>query len=431
MKKMIFRCACLFVFFGASAVAAQDADRGPTEEVKNERLSYTDGFVDALKIALDAVSDQPQPPATGKSCDWSEAATPDPQNSQFLAFAGSEELKYEVALIGYDVYTKARLAARDTAADSESMRKLRFLQYILGLSGYWEALAADYEKTLLSPACEGTVRNWREGKIVNARPNFAPATSAMGDVLLGILTADINRTLGTKAAFIWGAYQEALAQFGVEQSSSGWFYITRLDPRGPINWTSTLTGSACLSAEECPSVTKAQSYVPQMVWLTLPVDILSYTGEATEENLFIEARGQRYMEEFENGVGGQDSLLVSTRNMLRLAQTSQGVVPDQPMENLVGWLKRHSLPFVENLVGGVLPHPQSLSPQNKEMKKALLFAQQVERDVLNFPQSKHIDPMVVTRSVEGASATMTICELYDGAVEGWLVSRHFTCTSAR
>ena len=387
MKKTIFRCVCLFVCFGASTAGAERADRGPTEMVTNERLSYTDGFVDALKSALGAVPDQPQPPATGKSCDWSEAATPDPQNSQFLAFAGSEQLKYEVALMGYDVYAEARLAARDAAADSEAVRKLRFLQYILGLSGYWEALAANHEKTLLSPTCEGTVRNWREGKIVNARPNFAPATSAMGDVLLGILTADINRTLGTKAAFIWGAYQEALAQFGVEQSSSGWFYITRLDPRGPITWTSTLTGSACLNGEGCPSGTKAQSYVPQMVWLTLPIDILSYTGDATQENLVIEARGQHYMEEFENGVGDQDSLLVATRNMLRIAQASQGAAPDQSMENLVAWLKRHSLPLAKNLVGGALPHPQSISPQNKVMGKALLFAQQVERDLLNFPQS--------------------------------------------
>ena len=107
---------------------------------------------------------------------------------------------------------------------------MRFLQYMLGLSGYWDALAADHEKTLLSPAREGIVRHWREGTIVNARDNFAPATSAMGDVLLAVLTADINRTLGTKAAFVWGAYQEALAQFGVEQSISGWFYTTDLDP---------------------------------------------------------------------------------------------------------------------------------------------------------------------------------------------------------
>ena len=64
------------------------------------------------------------------------------------------------------------------------------------------------------------------------------------------------------------------------------------------------------------------------------------------------------------------------------------------------------------------------------MGKALLFAQQVERDLLKFPESRHIDQMVVTRSVENAPATMTICELYDGGIEGWLLSEHFTCIAA-
>lgn len=137
------------------------------------------------------------------------------------------------------------------------------------------------------------------------------------------------------------------------------------------------------------------------------------------------------MEEFENQVGDQDSLLVATRNMLRIAQASQGVTSGEPTEKLALWLKRYSLPLASNLVGGVLPGPQSVSVQNKEMKKALLFAQQVERDLLNFPEAKHIDQMVVTRSAANASATMTICDLYDGAIEGWLLSEHFTCITAK
>ena len=137
------------------------------------------------------------------------------------------------------------------------------------------------------------------------------------------------------------------------------------------------------------------------------------------------------MEEFEKEVGDQDSLLVSTRNMLRIAQASQGVTSGEPTEKLALWLKRYSLPLASNLVGGVLPGPQSVSVQNKEMKNALLLAEQVERDLLNFPEAKHIDQMVVTRSAANASATMTICELYDGAIEGWLLSEHFTCITAK
>lgn len=427
MKKYLIAILLLVTL----VVACIDSSGNGSNEILKTRISYTDGFVDALKKALEASPQEAQPPTSAKSCDWSMMETPDPQNKNFIAFARSETLKYEVALIGYDLYYKARLAAKDAPADSKALARFRFLKYILGLSGYWEALASDYEKTLLSPACEGTVRNWREGKIVNARKNFASLTSAMGDVLLGILTADINRTLNTKAAFIWGAYQEALAQFGIEESGSGFYYNTLLDPRGPINWTSTIPEPLCPSGQPCPSITKQQSYIPQMVWLALPVDILLYTGGLTEENLLIEARGERYMEEFENDLGDQESLLEATRNMLRIAQASQGLTPNHPKERLALWLKRHSMPLVSNLVGGVLPNPQSVSPQNKEMEKALLFAQQVERDLLKFPESNYIDPMVLTLSADKIPSTMTICDLYDGQIEGWFLSKHFTCITAK
>ena len=89
------------------------------------------------------------------------------------------------------------------------------------------------------------------------------------------------------------------------------------------------------------------------------------------------------------------------------------------------------MPLVSNLVGGVLPNPQSVSPQNKEMEKALLFAQQVERDLLKFPESNYIDPMVLTLSADKIPSTMTICDLYDGQIEGWFLSKHFTCITAK
>ena len=187
MKRTIIRGVSALLLVAASVAGAESTDGSPVEVLKENRLSYTDGFVDAVKVALDASPAQPQPPATGKPCDWSLTATPAPDNAQFLAFAGSQQLKYEVALIGYDVYDKARLNAKGAPADSEASRKLRFLQYMLGLSGYWDALAADHEKTLLSPAREGIVRHCREGTIVNARDNFAPATSAMGDLLRRLL----------------------------------------------------------------------------------------------------------------------------------------------------------------------------------------------------------------------------------------------------
>jgi hypothetical protein len=168
-----------------------------------------------------------------------------------------------------------------------------------------------------------------------------------------------------------------------------------------------------------------------MVWLTLPVDILLYTGGLTEENLLIEARGERYMEEFENDLGDQESLLEATRNMLLIAQASQGLTPNHPKKRLALWLKRHSMPLISNLVGGVLPNPQSGSPQNKEMEKALLFAQQVEHDLLKFPESNYIDPMVLTFTADNIPSTMTICDLYNGHIEGWFLSKHFTCITAK
>ena len=118
MKRAIIRGVSALVLVVASVAGAESTDGSPVEVLKKNRLSYTDGFVDALKVALDASPAQPQPPATGKSCDWSVTASPDPHNAQFLAFAGSQQLKYEVALIGYDVYDKARLNAKGAPADS-------------------------------------------------------------------------------------------------------------------------------------------------------------------------------------------------------------------------------------------------------------------------------------------------------------------------
>ena len=113
MKRTIIRGVSALLLVAASVAGAESTDSSPVEVLKENRLSYTDGFVDAVKVALDALPAQPQPPATGKPCDWSVTASPDPHNAQFLAFAGSQQLKYEVALIGYDVYDKARLNAKD------------------------------------------------------------------------------------------------------------------------------------------------------------------------------------------------------------------------------------------------------------------------------------------------------------------------------
>ena len=70
MKRTIIRGVSAFLLVVASVAGAESTDGSRIEALKENRLSYTDGFVDALKLALDASPAQPQPPATGKSCDW-------------------------------------------------------------------------------------------------------------------------------------------------------------------------------------------------------------------------------------------------------------------------------------------------------------------------------------------------------------------------
>ena len=409
--------------FSLCIITATAAYSDTPSKTVADHISYTDSFVDAMSRALASLPDQAKPSIVDLACTWSTAETHDPNDPIFRAFAESQRLKYQVALTGYDLYIEARRAALNAPPDAEASRKFRFVNYILGLSGYWE-LASIKPKTLLTPACSGTVQNWREGSIVNAGANFAPLTSAMGDVFLGLLTAHTHRVIGTKAAFIWGAYQEALAQFGIETSGSAWFYTTKLNPRGPIYWTGVSPKPLCTSSP-CPKVTKAQSYIPQVVWLTLPIDILSYTADSTPQNVLVEARGERYMKEFEVASTDRDSLLQSTHKMLQRTFTDLDAVPNNRPERFLHWLDSLPLPFSALVDDGVLPKPQSVSALNQEMAKAILFANQVEQDLLNFPTSDVINPLVLTVPANGGPA-MTICDLYNGFTEEWVLD-NFSC----
>ena len=431
MKKPTSRMFFALGFFGLLISCGDGADKAP--------ISYTDGFVDAMERGLRFVEKQDRETAVPGPCDWSKAQVPDPTKPYYQAFARSQRLKYEVALIGHGLYREAEQAARSSAAGSAEDQKFRFLNYILGLSGYWEIAAARHEDKLLTFACEGVVRDWRDGTVVGARKEFAALTSAMGDVLLGALTADFHRLGNTQTAFLFGAYQEAGAQFGVENSVSGWFYDTSLDPRGPIGWTSEPPYPLCehgeTSTEPCVRSRQPQSYIPQMVWLTLPVDILLYTGEPTAENLEVEERGRKYMEEFEDGSGGRVSLLATTSEMLKYANSRieprRDLTPEEKrLERwLERWLEQNAMPLLDELLEDFAPVPPAVSPQEEFMAMGIRLADQVLRDLSTFPETGQVDPMVRTESPIPGAPPIDICDLYrfDNGIAELLLSWRFSC----
>jgi len=390
---------------------------------------YTWNFVDSMQRAARRwVPAQPAPSSqSGLGCEWSIEGVAGPEEENF---ACAMKLKYDLALLTYDLYAAARLAHDLDPLDPGKNLLLRFMNYITGLSGYWEVGAASLDTTVLAPACGGTVTEWRtaapyiEGE--KASVYFPALTSTLSDLLLGLLTAFFNQTLGTEAALYWGAYQEAFAQPSIENNISGWYFNTDLDPRGPIQWRVTPAGQ---EAYEYP-----QSFLPQMVWLTLPVDILVYDGMPDLERLRVEEKGRQYMDEFENRIypsairGGEGmTLLEATSEMVTLMTQKY---PDCSSAGVLSELMDALLPGAVDLSeGGDLSSvlPQAVARTEDSMALAIALTEKLQEELDAFVQTGNpINPHLET---ENNQEPGDICSLYDGPIASLPLLNRMSCVS--
>ena len=274
-------------------------------------------FVDAVVHSVTAEKTRTIPPFTSQrgygvvqttvACRELQADTSD----KFARFAESQHAKYTFALASYDMYRRSHGKTR------------RLFDYILGVSGYWELRAGEQNTTLLSSACAGLPQRWRDAQVVEGvaagRP-FAALTATFGDLLIGATSFLLRHQRDDPAvAFLWGQYQEAEAQASLELVFSGAYLDGLLpsdrnaDPRVPFSLVHSPQAGPNGSTLAANG-SRALSYVPQVVWHALTVDILAYGSGANPEKLErqVEEQGRQYARLFEEeppryGHGGGDS----------------------------------------------------------------------------------------------------------------------------
>jgi len=347
---------------------------------------YTYRFVDAMNRALRSQAFRKQPPQHRKDCpDWADQ----PDSPQFQKFAKSQHLKYATTLASYDIYRLAREQAQKSPANHDKVTAYRHMNYILGITGKWEFAAAAAEHRLLTSWCRGLPQQWREGKAVipPAPNNFAASTSMVADLGIGLVTAGLSRN--PRLSFYWGQFQEAGAQYSIEHTAhSQWYFNSNLDVRGPFGWYDSSLKSPDASPWQA-------SWIPQMVWHALTVDILLYDGRPTRAHLEVEQLGTRYMRAFEL------KMLTPTRAMFALAEDTlhKTVVPIDLQEV---FLDQVGVSMASAL--GDLPHP--VNRNHPAMREAIAFQKTALRSLWDFPTTGKIDEMLTLKTGR------TICDFY-------------------
>jgi hypothetical protein len=347
---------------------------------------YTYRFVDAMNRALRSQAFRKQPPHHRKDCrDWANQ----PDSPQFQKFANSQHLKYATTLASYDAYRAAREQAQKSPDDHEKVTAYRYMNYILGITGKWEFAAAAAEHRLLTSWCRGLPQQWREGKAVvpPAPNNFAASTSMVADLGIGLVTAGLSRN--PRLSFYWGQFQEAYAQYSIEYTAhSQWYFKSNLDVRGPFGWYD--------SSSESPDASPWRaSWIPQMVWHALTIDILLYDGRPTRAHLEVEQLGARYMRAFEL------KMLAPTRAMFALAADTlhKTVVPIDLQEV---FLDQVGVSMASTL--GDPPHP--VNRNHPVMREAIAFQETALRSLWDFPYTGKIDKMLTLKTGRN------ICDFY-------------------
>ena len=330
-----------------------------------------------MNRALQSQAFRKQPRQHPNDCrDWAEQ----PDSPQFQKFAKSQHLKYATTLASYEAYRAAREQARKSPANHDKVTAYRYMNYILGITGKWE-FAAAAKHQLLTSWCRGLPQQWREGKAVipPAPNNFAASTSMVADLGIALVTAGLSRN--PRLSFYWGQLQEAYAQYSIENTAhSQWYFKSNLDVRGPFGWYD--------SSSDSPDASPWQaSWIPQMVWHALTVDILLYDGRPTQAQLEVEQLGARYMRTFEL------KMLAPTRAMFALAADTlhKTVIPIDLQEVFLDQVGMS----MASALGGP-PHP--VHRNHPVMREAIAFQETALRSLRNFPYTGKIDKMLTLKT---------------------------------
>ena len=307
-------------------------------------------------------------------CGWCGVAGDGPPNDptnyaseQWQTFARGQVLKLSLSLATYEAVKAAQEQAQKFPDNTDKVMTYRNLLYQVGNAMQWEfgALVGDQGAEVEGGVSENGWRKnapnglvpwalpplrlgsqppasqnglsqsywtnpagtpaplpeqWRTGEIVqqNIAPGFGAASSALGDLGIGLLGLAVAGT--PQLSFNWGVTQESLIQTLLEGSQSVWFYNSNLDPRVPFSWSGPIkVGNPAETfvpvgdiAVPSPDGFSKQNFIPQMVWNTLPVDYLSYDGSDSLVEQFGEYFIDQYGKQFYSANKGMLSLALDT-----------------------------------------------------------------------------------------------------------------------
>ena len=287
-------------------------------ESSDQLISYTVDFVDAMNNALDKtikITDKAETycaTSTSISSDGGcngiqvDSNKKDPGENNFcksyIDLMHSQFIKNAASVAGYKIY--------DSTKEGSDLQK--YMQYIIGTTGYWETAAASKQASefLLKPGCEQNdddhaVKLWREGtpkegdykdqQKKNDNDNghnssFAALTSTFGDLMLGLVSTAAGKVpvFGTNLSYQWGQWQEGYLEKQLYDNCSGYYLTTNIDPDKPLTF---------LAPKSKKEIEFSLHLIPQFVWVDFTTDFFNYDPRSDLAQSMID-KGNEYLESY-------------------------------------------------------------------------------------------------------------------------------------
>ena len=399
---------------------------------ENERTElYTTEFVNSIKEAFSQIP-KPVRPSPLKNCDCAEIKQDalvkirdidfNQQSSSYGRLMQSQFNKNVLSVLSYAEYHRAKANKQTKLFD--------FYNFILGMAYYWENNAAimssknnyipkkKQPNPLLRAAClphVKVVQDWREGNPSESRlplrniPTFSAATSAVGDLGLGI----ISKLLGyidVGMSYKWGQFQEAAVEYEVCNNCSGIYLDSSINPSNLFTLNKPFLKE--LDAPFRPHL------IPQFVWIDFTLDILNFDSNNPQdyEKKAIK-QGIKLMDKYRRQGINERSFYLASLAFARMPKSMQ-----KENSNIWNLVNQHDISendYLEHVLEndtGVNLGELGISNQRffrlKSQKKQL---KSVQNKVNNLALKAHrnvVDDINELRSITSGT-NQTICDLYD------------------
>lgn len=394
---------------------------------------HTTEFVNSMKEAFSQIP-KPVRPSPLKNCDCADINQDalvktrdidfDQLSSSYGKLMQSQFNKNVLSVLSYAEYHRAKANKQTKLYD--------FYNFILGMAYYWENNAATMSSKnnniskkkqpnpLLRAAClphVKVVQDWREGNpsesILPLRniPTFSAATSAVGDLGLGI----ISKLLGyidVGMSYKWGQFQEAAVEYEICNNCSGIFLDSSINPSNLFTLNKPFL-------KELDSPFKPH-LIPQFVWVDFTLDLLNFDSNNPHdyEKKAIK-QGIKLMDKYRHQGINERSFYLASLAFARMPKSMQK--ENSKIWNLVNQHDISKTEFLEHVLetdAGVSLRELGISNQRFfRLKSQKMQFQSVQNEVNNLALKAHrhvVDDINELRSIT-SSTNQTICDFYDKA----------------